>query len=168
MPKSLSLLTVVLTAFVTLAVAGVTSDWEKYTDNELHVAFRHPKDWKPSPLYSDRTYFGGPDGEVQLGASDGESPEQICRGDASHKLQPFGSHPQIKPINVEGHKGCIVWGSDDQGAPYYAELVVPFSEPVDISGHRYSLLILSADKRHILDIIKTVKFLPHSAKAGAR
>jgi TolB protein len=161
MPKPLSLLTVVLTAFAALAVAGVTSDWEEYTDNELHVAFRHPRDWKPSPQYSDRTYFGGPDGEVQLGASEGGSPEQVCRGEASHKLQPFGSHPQIKPIEVEGHKGCIVWGSDDQGAPYYAELVVPFSQPVEIRGDRYSLLTLYADKKHILDIIKTLKFLPH-------
>ena len=64
-------------------------------------------------------------------------------------------------INVEGHKGCIVWGSDDQGAPYYAELVVPFSRPVEIKGDRYSLLTLYADKKHILDIIKTLKFLPH-------
>jgi hypothetical protein len=86
MPKPLSLLTAVLTAFAALAVAGVTSDWKEYTDNELHVAFRHPKDWKPSPQYSDRTYFGGPDGEVQLGASEGGSPEQVCRGEASHKL----------------------------------------------------------------------------------
>jgi len=105
MPKPLSLLTAVFTAFTALAVTGVTSDWKEYTDNELHVAFRYPRDWKPSPQYSDRTYFGGPDGEVQLGASEGGSPEQVCRGEASHKLQPFGSHPQIKPIEVEGHKG---------------------------------------------------------------
>jgi hypothetical protein len=161
MPKSRSLLTVVLTAYAALAVAGVTSDWEEYTVNELHVTFRHPRDWKPSPQYSDRTYFGGPDGEVQLDASGGDSPEQVCRGAASHKLQPFGSHPQIKPIQVDGHKGCIVWGSDDQGAPYYAELVVPFSQPVEIRGDRYRLLTLYADKKHILDIVKTLRFLPH-------
>jgi TolB protein len=160
MPKHVSLLTAALIAFAALAVAGVTSDWEEYTDNELHVAFSHPKDWKPSPQYSDRTYFGGPDGEVQLDASEGDSPEKVCRGAASHKLQPFGSHPQIKPITVGGHKGCIVWGSDDQGAPYYAELVVPFPRPLEIKGDRYNLLTLHADKRHILDIIKTLKFLP--------
>ncbi len=48
MRKPFSLLTAVLTAFAALAIAGVTSDWEEYTDNELHVAFRHPRDWKPS------------------------------------------------------------------------------------------------------------------------
>jgi TolB protein len=161
MPKHLSWLTAVLTTFAALATAGVTSDWKEYTDNELHVSFRHPGDWKPSPQYSDRTYFGGPDGEVQLDAAEGDSPEQVCRGAATHKLQPFGSHPRIRPINVEGHKGCIVWGSDDQGAPYYAELVVPFSHAVEIGGERYSLLTLYADKKHILHIIKTLRFLPH-------
>jgi len=39
MPKPLSLLTAVFTAFTALAVTGVTSDWKEYTDNELHVAF---------------------------------------------------------------------------------------------------------------------------------
>lgn len=160
MPKHLSSLTAASIAFGALAVAGVSSDWEEYTDNELHVAFRHPKDWKPSSQYSDRTYFGGPNGEVQLDASEGDSPEPICRGAASHKLQPFGSHPRIEPIKVAGHKGCIVWGSDDQGAPYYAELVVPFPHPVEIKGDHYSLLTLYADRKHILDIIKTLKFLP--------
>ena len=161
MPKHLSLLTAALTAFAALAVAGVSSDWEEYTDNELHVAFRHPKDWKPSPQYSDRTYFGGPDGEVQLDASEGDNPEQVCRGAASHKLQPYGAHPQIKPIKVDGQKGCIVWPSDDQGAPWYAELVVPFPRPVDINGERWPLLTLYADKKHFLDIVRTLKFLPH-------
>ena len=94
--------------------------------------FPPSRDWK-LPEYSDRTYFG-PDGEVQLDASQGDSPEQVCRGAASHKLKPFGSRPQVKPIDVEGHKGCIVWGSDDQGAPYYAELVVPFSHQVEIKS----------------------------------
>jgi TolB protein len=159
-PKHFSLLTAALIAFAALAVAGVSSDWEEYTDNELPVAFRHPKDWKPSPQYSDRTYFGGSDGEVQLDASEGDNPEQVCRGAASHKLKPFGFHPQIRPIKIEGQKGCIVWGSDDQGAPYYAELVVPFPRPVEIKGDRYSLLTLYADRKHILDIIKTLKFLP--------
>lgn len=161
MPKPLILLTAVLTTFAALAVAGVTNNWEEYTDNELHVTFRHPKNWKPSPHDSDRTYFIGPDGEVQLSAADGDSPDQVCRAAASHKLQPFGSHPQIKPIEVEGHKSCIVWGSDDQDAPYYAELVVPFSHPIEIDGHRYSFLTLDADKKHVLDIIKTLNFLPH-------
>jgi hypothetical protein len=47
MPKPLSLLTAVLTAFAALAVAGVTSDWKEYTDNELHVAFRYPETGSP-------------------------------------------------------------------------------------------------------------------------
>jgi hypothetical protein len=35
-----------------------------------------------------------------------------------------------------------------------------FPHPVGIKGDHYSLLTLMADKKHILDIIKTLKFLP--------
>jgi hypothetical protein len=160
MLKNFSLLTVILAAISTSAFAGVPSDWKECIDNELHVAFRYPADWKPSTQYADRTFFGGADGEVQLNAAEGDNPERVCRGAASHKLQSFGAHPKIKPIAVDGHKGCVVWGSDDQGAPYYAELVVPFSLPVEIKGHRYNLLTLYADKSHFLNIVNTLKFLP--------
>lgn len=76
--KSFALLTAVLTAFAGMAVDDVTSHWEEYTDNEIHVAFRHPREWKPFPQYSDRTYFGGRDGEVQLSASDGDDLVKLC------------------------------------------------------------------------------------------
>ncbi len=150
-----------LTAFAALAFAGTVSDWEEYTDNELHVVFRHPREWKSSTLYGDTTNFGGPDGSLQVDASKGDNPEQVCRGAASHKLQPYGTHPQIKPIEVDGQKGCVVWPSDDQGAPWYAELVVPFPRRVEIKGERWPLLTIYADKKHFVDIVKTVKFLRH-------
>jgi hypothetical protein len=146
-------------------VTGVTSDWEEYTSTEFHVVFRHPKDWKAQPD-GGGVSFGPP---VQLGvkveagmgvsAADADNPEQICRNEATHKLRPFGSRPRIKPIVVDGRKGCIVWGSDDQPFPDYAEVVVTFPLPVVIKGDRYRLLTVHADKKHILDIIKTVKFV---------
>jgi hypothetical protein len=80
-----------LTAFA--AFAGTVSDWQEYTDNELHVLFRHPREWESSTLYGDTTNFGGPDGSVQVDASKGDNPEQVCRSAASHKLQPCGAHP---------------------------------------------------------------------------
>ena len=148
--------------FIAVAVpnlAGTTSDWEEYVDKQLQVTFRHPKEWKPSPLYADRTYFGGPDGSLQLDASEGDSPDQVCQGAASHHLQPFGSHPRIKPMKVQGHKACLVWPSDDEGAPYYAELVVEFPRPIEIDGHRYGQLTLHADKKHMREIMKTLRFI---------
>src|SRR5229473_8527210 len=96
--RPISFIAVLLIAVALPDFAGTTSDWEEYADKQLHVTLRHPKEWKPSPLFADRTYFGGPDGSLQLDASEGDSPDQVCQGAASHHLQPFGSHPQIKPM----------------------------------------------------------------------
>jgi TolB protein len=159
--RQIALINVLSILVVVPIFAGTTSDWEEYADKQLHVAFRHPKEWRPSPLFADRTYFGGPDGSLQLDASEGDSPDQVCQGAASHHLQPFGSHPQIRPMNVQGRKACLVWPSEDEGAPYYAELVVEFQRPIEIDGHRYSQLTLHADKKHILEIMKTLRFISH-------
>ena len=144
-----------------------TEGWQMYTDKRLQVAFRYPKNWKTSPVYSDRTYFEGPDGSVQLDASAGDSPQQACRGSAEHHLQPYGAHPVIRSMKVQGRKACLVWPSTDQGAPWYAELVVEYPQPVEIDGSRYSLLILNADKNHVLEIIRTIRFLSSTGRSGA-
>ena len=112
------------------------------------------------PFARNWTYFGGPDGSVQLDASQGDTRDQVCRGAASHHLKPFGAHPRIKSLKVQGQEARLVWPSDDQGAPFYAEVVVQFPRPVEINSDRYSQLTVNPDKKHILDIIKTLRVQP--------
>jgi len=143
-----------------LSIAGtIPGDWQTFVDKRLHVTFRYPKTWKTSPIYSDRTYFGGPDGEVQLDAGGGTTAMDACRGSAEHHLRPYGQHPVIRAIKAGGRKACLVWPSADQGAPWYAELIVDYPRPVEIDGSRYNLLLLNADKTHALQIIQTLKFV---------
>jgi len=148
--------------FIAVAIpcfAGSTTDWEEYTDKELQVTFRHPKEWKPSPAYYDRTYFGGADGALQLSAAGADTPLKGCQSAATHHLQPFGSHPRIRSLRVQGRKACVVWPSEDQGVNADAEFFVEFPQPIDINGTRYNLLTLYADKNHIFQIIKTLRFI---------
>jgi TolB protein len=140
-------------------VASSTENWQRYTDKILQITFRHPKEWKTSPAYSDRTYFGGPDGALQLSASQGDTPQQVCHGEAIHHLQPFGSNPRIRSMKVQGQKACLIWPSEEQGANADAELVVQFPRPVMIDGNSYSQLTLYADKNHILQIMQTLRFI---------
>lgn len=142
-------------------LANAAEDWQLYTDQVFQVTFSHPKDWKTSPAWNDRTYFEGPDGSVQLDASEGDNPQQICRQAVTHHLRPYGSRPRVRALKVQGQKACLVWPSADQGGPWpwYAELVVEYPRPVEINGYRYKLLVLNADKNHILEIIRTIRFL---------
>ena len=144
--------------------AGSTGDWQQYTDKVLQVTFRYPKEWKPSPAYSDRTYFGGPDGAVQLSAAGDDTPQHGCQSAATHHLQPFGSHPRIRSLKIQGQKACLVWPSGEQGANADAELFVEFPQPVEIDGNRYNQLTLYADKNHILEIVKTLRFLSRPSR----
>ena len=143
-------------------LAGSAGDWEQYTDKELHGTFRHPKDWKTSPAYYDRTYFGGPDGALQLSAAGNDTPQQGCQSAAIHHLQPFDSHPQIRSLKVQGQKACLVWPSEEHGANADAELFVEFPHPIEVSGDRFNLLTLYADK-NILEIMKTQRFISRVA-----
>jgi TolB protein len=146
-----------------IAFAESVADWQQYTDKTLHVTFRYPKQWKTSPGFADRTYFGGADGVVELDAAGGANPLEICQQQAAHVLRPFGTHPTIRSMNVQGRKACLVWPSKDQtpsfGRGPEAELVVEFPRPVEIEGNSYGQLTLYADTNHIIEIMKTLRFI---------
>ena len=143
--------------------------WQTYVDSTYQVTLRFPGDWKRDPLiYRDRPYFA-PErrlhvvqrGFFQLLVEGGENhtPEQVCKGAAEHILRPFGENPTVRRMTVQGQSACLVWPSKDHGAPWDAEVVIKYPEPVEIDGDSYSLLVLDADKDYILAIIRTLRFL---------
>jgi TolB protein len=164
MLRLVALLGICSIALGLITLAESTANWQQYTDKTLHVTFRYPKQWKTSPAYNDRTYFGGTDGAVQLSTARSGDPQQMCQGLATHHLQPFGTRPQIRSMKIQGQKACLVWPSKDQalslgpGRPLEAELVVEYPRPVEIEGNSYDQLTLYADTNHIMEIIKTLRF----------
>ena len=157
-PRVVKQIVALLVAGEYAIAANVPDGWEAYVDQRLHVSFSHPRAWKTSTAYADRTFFGGPDGEVQLDASGGDL-KGACRSSAEHHLQPYGRHPVIRATGVQGRKACLVWPSADQGAPFYAELIVELPRTVEIDGSRYDLLVMNADKTHMRQIMGTIRFL---------
>jgi TolB protein len=145
-------------------------DWQLYTDHVYRLTLCIPPGWRQSPIYSDRAYFEGSDGRFQFDASEGHIPLQSCEGSATHVLHPYGSHPQIRSLKIDGQKACLVWPSEDQGAQGDAELqiqyprpiriVTPIDQPAPVKSIEgmYGLLVFIADKNHILEIAKTIKF----------
>jgi len=141
--------------------ASAEKDWQLYTDHVYRLTIRFPQGWrKPTQIYADRPYFEGSDGHFQLSASGGDTPQQVCQGDATHHLHPYGSHPEIRSMKIQGQKACLVWPSEDPAdrANPDAELVVQYPQSIKIDG-RYGQLNLIADKNHIVEIAKTLRFL---------
>lgn len=141
--------------------------WQTYVDSTYQVMLRFPANWKRTPGHSE-PYFGEEArlytvtrGFFQLNVMEGENPapEPVCKGAAEHVLKPFGENPTIRRMKVQGQDACLVWPSDNQGAPWGAEVVVKYPKPVEIDGERWGLLELDADKDYILAIIRSLKFL---------
>jgi TolB protein len=176
---------------VSIAMASpsdVPNDWQLHTDSELHVAIRCPREWKPDRqgAYRDRTYLEGRDqqdsylGYVQLLVSEGNSPAKVCRADATHKMQPYGTYPRIQSLKIQGRRACLVWPSKERlqsgpiaGVPQNAYqknpdalLVVEYPRGTEIDG-QYGQLVIIADKDHILRIGRTLRFLPTTEQSGA-
>jgi hypothetical protein len=139
-------------------VAVAQPGWKEHIDDSGQVTFRCPAEWTISQAYRDRVYFEGSTGHVQLLPSSGNTPRETCEGDASHHLKPFGAHPQIRSMKVQRRDACLIWPSQEQGEGADAEVVLPYTRPVEASGERFPQLTVHADKNHILAIIETLKF----------
>jgi TolB protein len=154
-------------AFLALCFAGlalpslarVNQDWLVGRDGPLGVVFRYPRDWRQSRADPGTVSIQGSDGSLKLIAVRGATPDQVCREDAGQHLQPFGANPTIRSLRVQGQKACLVWPSEERGANSEAELVVQFPTPVTIDGTTYTQLTMYADKNHIRDLMRTLKFL---------
>ena len=168
--------------------SAVEKDWQLHEDNTLGVTFRCPREWKQDrDAYRDRTYLEGRDEHnsyvryVQLiAASGGGNPAQACRGQATHKLQPYGAHPQIRSLKIQGQRACLVSPSEEQGQEVSlaggpvqyrhglnadALLVVEYPRGIKPAG-LYNQLWIIADKKHVLRIGHTIRFLRSGGQAG--
>lgn len=135
--------------------------WVAYTSEAYRVSLEHPAGWGAIPGYEERR--GGPDGFVQLSAmSDaGLSLREACGLEAEHKLQPYGSEPQVDFLEVQGQEACRILPSDDQPADmeYQAALIVRYPTPVQIASDIYHYVVLWADLGHIDQIGQGLRLL---------
>jgi TolB protein len=159
---AVTLMSLFLGALPLLASTEVSPDdtWQTYVDNAYQVTLRFPGDWTTDPLYSDRVYFGADKrGSFQLSLMGDATLEHACKEGAMHKLRPFGENPTVRQMTVQGQSACLVWPSEDQGAPWYAQVIIEYPKPVEVDGDLWSLLMMDADKNYILAITQTLRFI---------
>ncbi len=154
------------TSFLGSAARAADDSWQTYIDNNYKVSLRFPREWKKDPLYYDRPYFGVErhPGSLARGffqldamASESDTPEQVCRGETQHVLKPFGANASIRSMEVDGQPACLIWPSEDQGAPWDAAVFINYPQPVEIAGQRYNILMLDADRNYILELVRTIR-----------
>jgi TolB protein len=106
--------------------------------------------------------YEGPDGFFQISAIMSEADiHEVCRSEAFHPLRPYGSNPRIIPAVIQSQAACYIFPSADQPAEMgnQSALIVKYPEPVVIQGSSYPYFILWADRGHILQLSRTLKFI---------
>lgn len=162
--RILIILITVILAFLTLhSISNIqeNSKYMVYSSEEFHISLKYPKHWKSNPAYSER--FEGEDGFFTASAafSADFSFDEAIELVAYHKLKPFGSNPEIKVTEVQGHEARLILPSSDQPKEYerMASIIMKYPKPIQINGTIYYFFILHADTNHIESIADSLKFI---------
>lgn len=143
------------------------SNWKTYTSSKYQASFKYPKNWQPVKGEPER--FRGSNGFFLVSANNAATPQAMCESQAKHKLRPYGSRPQILSLKVQNQPACLILPSADQSPSEkgVAELIVRYPQPVPVGLSRYTNFALYANKQHIRDIAKTVKFIKTAPQPGS-
>jgi TolB protein len=167
MKKIIILFFIVVTSFYitckvyTIQTNSITTNKKIYLNKELKVSLNYPANWKANSNYKDR--YEGDNGFFQVGAITGGdlTIDEVAKLDAFHKLNPYGTKPQIEAITIQGQRGRLVLPSDDQGEEMdnQSSVIVKYPKPVKVGNTVYNYFILWADKDHIVEISKSIIFI---------
>lgn len=136
-------------------------EMKSFSSDVYKISLKYESSWVKNYEYKER--YEGPDGFFQVVASTGKNMtvDDIARVDAAHVSKPYGSSPRITKITIDNIEGRLVEPSTDQFSQYQdtAEVVFKSPKPLVINGETYTFVIIYADKYHINDIAKSVKFI---------
>lgn len=134
---------------------------QRYNNSTYGVTFSYPSNWKPTKGYAER--FSGADGFFQLIGLSSPLPstiQSVCNDVLNHRLNPYGTRPQVQRLKIQGRPACLILPSSDQDRTRerMATLIVRYPAPIRQNGENYNHLMLSADKEHIRQIANGLRF----------
>ena len=134
---------------------------QRYNNSTYGVTFSYPSNWKPTKGYEER--FSGADGFFQIMGLSSPPPstiQNVCNNELNHRLNPYGTRPQVQRLQIQGRPACLILPSSDQDRTLerMATLIVRYPTPIRLNGADYNHLMLSADKEHIRQIANKLKF----------
>jgi len=141
----------------------------KYKNSVLKVSFEYPKYWKDA---GEKYHIGGvparyegADGFFIIGIINGQgrSIYDIAQDEAGHKLDPYGSSPEIKEERIKTKEFVFVYPSGDQSPDMDSQacFIIKYPESIAIGDDEYNYFILWADTDHIEDIANSFNFITY-------
>jgi TolB protein len=137
---------------------------QRYSNSKYGVTFSYPSNWQPTQGYEDRERFSGADGFFLVSALSSPPPstiQNVCNDLAlNHRLNPYGSRPQVQRLQIQGRPACLILPSADQDKALerMAALIVRYPKSIRLNGADYNHFVLHADKEHIRQIANRLRF----------
>ena len=137
------------------------SSTKQYNNSTYGVTLSYPSNWRPTKGYEER--FSGGDGFFQITGLSSPPPstiQNVCNNALNHRLNPYGTRPQVQRLQIQGRPACLILPSSDQDRTLerMATLIVRYPTPILLNGGIYNHLMLSADKEHIRQIANGLRF----------
>lgn len=134
-----------------------------YLNPELGLIIRYPSTWiaEEGPLAAGNIpmRFRGADGFLELAVTGepGATLSLAVNDIAFSEEQPYGANPRVTVIMVGGQEGRLITPVDSQISD--AAILVPFPQPVMLSGQSAAFLVLHADRVHLEAIATRLRFV---------
>ena len=137
------------------------SSTKQYKNSTYGVSLSYPSNWGRTKGYEER--FSGADGFFQIMGLSSPSPstiQNVCKDALNHRLNPYGTRPQVQRLQIQGRPACLILPSSDQDPAMerIATLIVRYPTPIRLNGANYNHLTLSANKEHIRQITNGLRF----------
>ncbi len=143
-----------------------TDNWQTYSNPYFKISLQYPAGWKlqdGGTPYGER--YGSEDGYFTITAMGGTglTMEGAVISEAEHKLQLYGSQPEIHIIKIDGQEARLITpapADQSDNMRWQAGLIVRYPQPIILNGHEYPYFILYADPPHIHTLAGSLQFDP--------
>jgi TolB protein len=132
-------------------IINISKSWSKYINSTYNLSLMYPPLWTKI----DDLHYAGIDGYFRISVLKTDmTMDDICKKEAHHKLQPYGSNPDIVSDTAAGLDVCLVMPSGDQPADMkkQAALIIKYPEGLVNSSQAFNIIILYTDLQHLNDI----------------
>ncbi|MDF2531251.1 MAG: hypothetical protein K0Q65_832 [Clostridia bacterium] len=138
-------------------IINIPKPLNKYVNKTYKISLEYPPLWaKVNSLH-----YAGIDGFFRISVFKSDKTlADICKAEAYHRLNPYGSNPDIIITTAAELKAYLVIPSADQPKEMkkQAALILKYPKVVEVDNNTYSHLILWTDLAHLNDIKSSLTY----------
>lgn len=154
---------------IPLFIFGCSEKMTRYENFTFMVTFEYPDKWKAIEydylVGGKPTRFEGDSGFFQIALMNGQniSIDEFAANESKHKLNSYGSDPEIEKTDIRRREAVFIFPSSDQPEEMnnQACLIIKYPHQVVIDKEEYNYIILWADKKHIKDMANSLYFISY-------